>query len=138
MWFCQVIDSIAQWTKALSAHPKICSSWHLQGATIPIGANVRVGLFNPHSEIKISFIAFHSGCLIQLDHLHYIRSIDFLTERSCHLSPSCHVSTSLCLTSKSILKSFTVLFGLLVSKRVILVIRSRVLSSKSLIMSTGT
>jgi len=40
------MDSIAQWTEALSALPKLCGSWHLQeaAAAIPIGANVRLRL----------------------------------------------------------------------------------------------
>ena len=85
------MDSIAQCTKALPTLPEIYSSWHLQGATIPIRANVRVGLFIPPSEIKISFFAFHFRCLIQSSQLHSIRSMDHLTEGSFHSYPSCLV-----------------------------------------------
>ena len=35
--------------------PEICRSWHLHGATIPIGANVRVGPYSPPSVIISSF-----------------------------------------------------------------------------------
>ena len=45
---------------------------------------VRVGLFIPPSEIKISFVAFHFRCLIHFSHFHSIRSIDRLTEGSFH------------------------------------------------------
>ena len=34
---------------------EICCSWHLHGATIPIGANVRVGPYSPPSVIISSF-----------------------------------------------------------------------------------
>ena len=53
---------MAQWIRHWSALPNICHSWHLQGATIPIGANVRVGLISPPSEIKTLF-AFHFLCV---------------------------------------------------------------------------
>ena len=39
--------------------PEICHSWHLYGATIPIGANVRFGPYSPSSVI-ISFLHIHS------------------------------------------------------------------------------
>ena len=102
------MDSIAQWMKALPALPEICSSWHLQGATIPIGANVRVGLFIPPSEIKISFVAFHFRCLIQFSQLHSIRSMDHLMKGSCQSYPSCHVPAGLVLFIKV---NFTVIYS---------------------------
>ena len=40
-----------------SALLEVKGSWHLQGATIPIGANVRVGLVALHQRIKL--FAFH-------------------------------------------------------------------------------
>ena len=76
-WFVEVIDSIAQWTKALPVFPEICNSWHLQGATIPIGANVRVGLVIPPSVFKALF-AFH----VQVSH--QFRSVAF--RQACHNS----------------------------------------------------
>ena len=91
------MDSIVQWTKALPTLPEICSSWYLPGATIPIGANVRVSIFIPSSEIKISFVAFHFRCLIQSSQLHSIRSMDHLTEGSYLSYPSFHVPVGSCL-----------------------------------------
>ena len=88
--------------------------------------SVRVGLFNPPSEIKTSFVVFHFRCLIQIDHLHSIMSIDFLTKWSCHSSPSCHVPAGLCLLIKV---NFKVMYSLVWSRgqrRVILVSRSRI------------
>ena len=90
------MDSISQWTKALPTLPEICSSWHLPGATIPIGANVRVGLFIPLSKIKISLVVFHFRNLVQFSQLHFISSMDHLMEGYFHSCPSCCVPTGLC------------------------------------------
>ena len=113
------MDSIAQWTKALPTLPEICSSWHLQGATISIGANVRVGIFIPPSKIKISFVAFHFRCLIQFSQLHSIRSMDHITEGPCFSCSSCLVPAGPGLFIKvhqNHLQSFTVMFGLFFDK----------------------
>ena len=69
-------DSIAQWIRHWSALPKICRSWNLQGATIPIGTNVSVGIFIPPSVIKILLLHFILG--VSLGQLHSIRSMDHL------------------------------------------------------------
>jgi len=55
--------------EALSALPKICSSWHLQeaAAAIPIGANVRLGPVSPLSESNSPrFISRHLQSLMLL------------------------------------------------------------------------
>ena len=125
--FLKIMDSIAQWMKALPTLPEVCSSWHLQGATIPVGANVRVDLFSPLSEIKTSFVAFHFRCLIQLDHLHSIRSIDLLTKGSYLYTSSCHVPTGSCLIIKVHQNQFYNHYGQSSGQpRVISIIRSRV------------
>ena len=102
---------------------------------------VRVGLFIPPSEIKISFVAFHFRCLIQFDHLPSIRSIHHLKERFCYSCPSCHVPAGLCLFIEIIhnhLLSCLVSWSTKSHFRVFSPTRSRVSSSKCLIMPAGT
>ena len=55
-------DSIAQWI------PKICRSWHLQGATIPIGANVSVSLSILPPVIKYSLTKWSQSVKVKFCH----------------------------------------------------------------------
>ena len=110
--------------------------------------SVRVGLFIPSLEIKISFVAFHFRCLIQSSQLHSIRSMDHLAVGYFRSYPSCLVPAGSGLFIKVHQNHFTVIYSPVWSfggKRVFLgffsLIRFRFLliqSSKCPIIPTGT
>ena len=51
-----------------SALPKICRSWHLQGATIPIGANVSVSLSSLPPVIKYALTKWSQSVKVKFCH----------------------------------------------------------------------
>ena len=54
--------------KHWSALPEVCGSWHLQGATIPIGANVSVSLYNLPPMIKCALTKWFWSVKVKFCH----------------------------------------------------------------------
>ena len=85
------------------ALPKICCSWHLQGATIPIGANVSVSLSSLPPVIKYALTKWSQSVKVKFCHFSEssskIWSLGIRSRvcfRSCQSFPNdipCHHST---------------------------------------------
>jgi len=68
MHFTLSFDSITQWTKGLSALPKIYHSWHLQRVIIPIGSNVSVNVFVLPPVIKYALTKWSQSVKVKFCH----------------------------------------------------------------------
>ena len=109
--------------------PEICSSWHLQAATIPIGANVSVGIFIPPSVIKI--LLLHCILGVSFDQLHSIKVMDHLMVVAYYkVSLMVYTCWSIFTNSSHLQSFFSTIFAKVIF-RVLGLIRSRVLPSKS-------